>query len=269
MKQLKEITFTEMLELARFIYDEPDRDGIPLLDIGIKIYQINSKIKVGIETSKVACKKIRRYNTEIPCTPIHKDVFWAKLKGIKPLEFLNPVFNPAVSVEDVIKFSVAEKNDIDALWAKYAPLMERLEQQQKNSIINTEPTPTEAIMSSKMPPITQHVIVSNNGYGSLDDLFFDPKEIGNCLRALSLTKPRIVDDKMNYVLSLRKKSAIAVWVKVLKDKHRIKDVDDSQLAYLLNGKINNLNMGLNGKTLRAISQTAISKFEKQLIDLIT
>jgi hypothetical protein len=130
---LKEITKSELLKLAQFIYDEPDREGIPLLEIGVKIYSINNKIKYGIETSKVACEKIKKHNPNIPCTPYPENIFWAKLKGVKPLQFLDPSFNAEVSVDDAIKFGIAEKFEIDATWAKYMLLSSGHEEQQQQT----------------------------------------------------------------------------------------------------------------------------------------
>jgi hypothetical protein len=131
-----EITEAEFLKLAQFIYDEPEMDSIPILDIGAKIYSLNTKIKYGIETSQIACKKVKEYNNEIPCTPLPENVFWAKLKGIKPLQFLDPAFNAAVSVEDAINFSLSEKQNIDTVWERLKPLLKK--QEQKNTTITAE-----------------------------------------------------------------------------------------------------------------------------------
>jgi hypothetical protein len=127
-----EITPTEFLKLAQFIYDDPEMDSIPMLDIGLKIYSLNAKIKYGIETSQMACKELKEYKPEIPCPPYPEKVFWAKLQGVKPLQFLEPSFDAKVSIDDVIKFSIAAKQEINGTWDKYLPLLNKPVQKGQN-----------------------------------------------------------------------------------------------------------------------------------------
>lgn len=135
-----EVVDVELLKLAEFIYDEPVKDNIPFFDISLKIHSLNTKIKYGIETSRSACEKIKQHNPEIPCTPFPENIFWAKLNGIRPLQFLEQSFNAAVTVEDAIKFSISENIEVNNAWDAYKSLLRKYIPHDEVLPIGIEPT---------------------------------------------------------------------------------------------------------------------------------
>lgn len=105
---------------------------------------------------------------------------------------------------------------------------------------------------------------SSNTFQCLDEIFIDKESMKLAYNALQFTTPAVVDKSFNFLLGERKKSAFTAWLKVLKDKGRIKNVNEIILANLLNKKIQGLHISSTSGTLRKIDPP--TKTAKKYID---
>lgn len=137
--------------------------------------------------------------------------------------------------------------------------------EQLKALINNTPQTIEATVE-EVPTFID--TAKKDDSISFDELFLNPDEAEPCVNVLKIVAPPIIDSNLNYILGDRRKSVIAVWIKVLKDKGKIRVINDKQLAELLNRKFGNLNIGADGKTFRSISITAQNKYQKQLLSHI-
>lgn len=105
-------------------------------------------------------------------------------------------------------------------------------------------------------------------FNSLSEVFVSPEAYQAAIEALMNVQPPIISETKDYLLSERKKSALAAWVEVLKYRGKIKPVPNTLLSKLLNKEFKNLNLGEDGSTLNEPGQTAYKKYYTPLLLLI-
>lgn len=107
-------------------------------------------------------------------------------------------------------------------------------------------------------------VVSN-----FEDLFTDKNNVDLSLKVLLDVNPSIVDVNFNFILGERQKGSIVAWVSAMKEKGLIfNNVNDSDIARVLNSKIHGLNLGGDGRTLRNYGTTSYNKYYLELLSLL-
>lgn len=107
-------------------------------------------------------------------------------------------------------------------------------------------------------------VVSN-----FEDLFTDKNNVDLSLKVLLDVNPSIVDVNFNFILGERQKGSIVAWVRAMKKKGLIfNNVNDSDMARVLNSKIHGLNLGVDGRTLRNYGTTSYDNYYLELLSLL-
>ncbi len=89
------------------------------------------------------------------------------------------------------------------------------------------------------------------------------------LHYLTVVDPPVIDKKGRFLLGSRKKSAISVFVRVLRKRGLLShDLNSQELVEVLNELIPGLSLGADGKTLRDPANSMVKLYNEQLLNLI-
>lgn len=102
-------------------------------------------------------------------------------------------------------------------------------------------------------------------FASLDELFKDPAELCNCIGALQKVDPPIINEKGEFIGTL--KGAIIVWVDVLRQRGKIHKINDELLPELLSKKFPGLT--ISGSLFRQENFRARDKYRLEFQALIS
>ncbi len=102
-----------------------------------------------------------------------------------------------------------------------------------------------------------------------DALFVEPEKAEIYLKILQQVEPPVISSTFHYQLGERQKGAIVAWVKALRKKGKLIQIQDDVLSAILNEKIIGLNLGVDGRTLRNEGTTAYTRYYTSFISLIT
>ena len=108
--------------------------------------------------------------------------------------------------------------------------------------------------------------VEHKSYQSFDDLFNNIQEARHSVDALRKVHPSIINEQGAYCLGPHSKGSIVAFVAVLKTRGKIQNLNDEEMAVLLNKKIPNLE--ITGKTLRSPGTKFYKKYINELLVLI-
>ena len=112
--------------------------------------------------------------------------------------------------------------------------------------------------------------IDKPNYKTFDELFWDKDSIEFCIDALRKVTPAVIDKESQYLLGVRRKSAIVAWVDVIKARKKIREVTDENLASLLNNYFKGINFSKDGRTLRSPGiAAAYKKYHNQFTELIS
>ncbi|MGN6341024.1 MAG: hypothetical protein ACTHML_08685 [Ginsengibacter sp.] len=172
-------------------------------------------------------------------------------------------------IEDILKQKEAHpKKDFEIILAIIQSYLNTLYDQERTDIANESWLPLHPVISKIQETIRQVINTKNEKAKMLtfESWFFDKKDVQFCLSALQNAKPVIINEKYEYLLGKRNKSAITAWVSILHKFNYVRHPGNELTAPIINDKIKNLNV--SGKTLRTPNGKAYTQYIKDFQFLI-